>query len=267
MITRKILLKQENHFMKNKKALLFLLLTIISSIVVAQDKKQFSALLITKTNGWHHESINEGVAAIKALATRNFFDVQWHQEGVAITDKYLENFQVIIFLNTTGDIFKDDEQKAIEHFIQAGKGFVGIHSAADTEYDWPWYTKMVGRMFHIHPVIQTAKLKFTGNKFPGLNGFTEGQLWTDEWYQFDAETTTGLNYILAVDEASYNPKVQWEKKAGEGMGSFHPISWYHDYDGGRSFYTALGHLPAVYNEPAFLNHIYAGIYWAATGKK
>lgn len=240
---------------------------LFSRFSFAQEKKQFSALLVTKTAGWHHESINEGVAAIKALAARNFFDVQWHQDGVGITDQYLGKFQVIIFLNTTGDIFKPDEQKAIEHFIQAGKGYVGIHSASDTEYDWPWYTKLVGRMFHIHPAIQTAKLKFTSNKFPGLNLFTDSQWWTDEWYQFGAETATGLNYILAVDESSYDPKTNWGNKSGDGMGAFHPISWYHDYDGGRSFYTALGHMPQVYSEPAFLSHIYAGILWAATGKK
>lgn len=256
--------------MKKIPALVVTLMVLLTTInhSVAQDKKQFSALLVTKTAGWHHESINEGVAAIKALATRNFFDVQWHQDGVAITDKYLENFQVIIFLNTTGDIFKEEEQKAIEHFIQSGKGYVGIHSASDTEYGWPWYTELVGRMFHIHPVIQTAKLRFTGNTFAGLNGFTDGQWWTDEWYEFQPETISGLNYILAVDESTYNPKTVWgEGKKGDGMGSFHPVAWFHEYDGGRSFYTALGHMPVVYSEPAFLNHIYAGILWAATGKK
>jgi uncharacterized protein len=255
--------------MKKIKLLLFLLFSLVvtGSTLLAQEKKQFNALLVTKTAGWHHESINEGVTAIKELATRNFFNVQWHQEGTTVTDKYLENFQVIIFLNTTGDIFKEDEQKAIEKFIKAGKGFVGIHSASDTEYGWDWYTKLVGRMFKIHPAIQTAKLRFTDNKFSGLDQFTDGQFWTDEWYEFSPETTTDLKYILAVDESSYNAKVQWGEKKGEGMGSFHPVAWYHDYDGGRSFYTALGHMPAVYSEPAFLNHIYAGIYWAATGKK
>ena len=255
--------------MKNLKTFLVLIVihVFLFTTSVAQEKKQFNALLVTKTAGWHHESINEGVTAIKELATRNFFNVQWHQEGATVTDKYLENFQVIIFLNTTGDIFKADEQKAIEKFIKAGKGFVGIHSASDTEYGWEWYTKLVGRMFKIHPAIQTAKLKLTENKFSGLDQFTDGQFWTDEWYEFSPETTTDLKYILAVDETSYNAKVQWGEKKGEGMGSFHPVAWYHDYDGGRSFYTALGHMPAVYSEPAFLNHIYAGIYWAATGKK
>jgi type 1 glutamine amidotransferase len=235
----------------------------------AQAKKQFNALLVTKTAGWHHESINDGVTAIKDLADKNYFNVTWNQDGVPITEKYLQNFQVIIFLNTTGDIFNDEEQKAIEKFIESGKGYVGIHSASDTEYDWAWYTKLVGRMFHIHPAIQTAKLRLTKTKFTGLEGFTDGQLWTDEWYEFSPETTTGLNYILAVDESTYNPNVEWADRnlKGVGMGNFHPIAWYHEFDGGRSFYTALGHQPTDYTNTAFLNHIYAGIYWAATGEK
>lgn len=249
----------------------YLILTICLLILPswAQQKKQFNALLITKTAGWHHESIHDGVTAIKSLGEKHFFNVTWHQEGVQITDKYLQNFEVVIFLNTTGDIFNDDEQLAFEKFIQSGKGFVGIHSASDTEYDWPWYTKLVGRMFHIHPVIQTAKLRLTDKKFNGLEGFTDGQLWTDEWYEFGPEKTNGLNYILAVDESTYDPKVEWAGRSlkGSGMGDFHPIAWYHEYDGGRSFYTALGHQPTDYTNNAFLSHVYAGIYWAATGKK
>lgn len=240
-------------------------LLITSGSVDAQ--KQFKALLITKTAGWHHESINDGVEAIRQLGNRNFFDVQWHQDAGKITDDYLKDFQVLIFLNTTGNIFDSAEQKAIERFIRSGKGYVGIHSASDTEYDWEWYTRLVGRMFNIHPAIQTAQLQLTDKPFPGLQGFTGRPLWTDEWYEFGEEKIKGLNYILAVDESTFNPVTNWGTKSGKGMGAFHPISWYHTFDGGRSFYTALGHLPAVYSDPAFLQHIYAGIYWAATGKK
>lgn len=247
--------------------LFILLLAIIPATNSVRAQKQFKALLITKTAGWHHESINDGVEAIKALADRNYFDVQWHQDAIKITDKYLQDFQVLIFLNTTGNILDSAEQKAVERFIQAGKGYVGIHSASDTEYDWDWYNRLVGRMFHIHPVIQTAKLQLTGNTFPGLQGFAGSPLWTDEWYEFGEEKTKGLNYILTVDENTYDPVANWGAKTGKGMGSFHPIAWYHDFDGGRSFYTALGHLPADYRDPVFLQHIYAGIYWAATGKK
>jgi uncharacterized protein len=236
------------------------------STVTAQNK-QFKALLVTETAGWNHESIPDGIAAMKELANRNHFDLQWHQEASKITDKLLEGFQVIIFLNTTGDIFDSTEQKAIEKFIQSGKGFVGIHSASDTEYGWDWYTKLVGRMFYLHPPTQTAKLNVTVNSFPGLQGFAGSPWWTDEWYEFGEEKVKDLTYILSVDESTYKPDAKNATKTARGMGSFHPIAWYHHYDGGRSFYTALGHVPAVYKEQAFLNHIYAGIFWAATGRK
>jgi uncharacterized protein len=249
-----------------KSFILFLLFqTLISFTVMAQ--KQFKALLVTTTRGWHHESLHSGVLAIKELGVKNFFDVVLFENPNGFTDEYVSQFQVIIFLSTTGDIFDTAQQKVMERFIQSGKGFVGIHSASDTEYDWDWYNKLVGRMFKIHPVIQTARINILDAAFPGLQGFANNKLWTDEWYEFGPEKITGLNYILAVDETTYDPKVQWGEKKGVGMGKLHPLSWYHNYDGGRSFYTALGHLPTIYSDPVFLNHIYAGIFWAATGKK
>ena len=191
----------------------------------AEAQKQFKALIVTTTRGWHHESLHAGVLAIQELAKRNFFDAVLYEDPNGFTDKYVSQFQVIIFLNTTGDIFDTAQQKVMERFIQSGKGYVGIHSASDTEYDWEWYTKLVGRMFHIHPVIQTARLNILDNSFPGLQGFTGNKLWTDEWYEFGAEKITGLNYIMSVDEASYNPNVQWGEKKGVGMGKLHPVAW------------------------------------------
>lgn len=253
------------------KVVKFLLALAIVTLCIqpnaSAQTKQFKALLVTTTNGWHHESVHYGVVALKELAIRNYFDVTLLENPKGFTDKYVEQFQVIIFLNTTANIFDSAQEKVMERFIKSGKGYVGIHSASDTEYDWDWYTKLVGRMFYIHPVIQTAKLNIIDASFPGLQGFANNKLWTDEWYEFGPEKTTGLNYVLAVDESTYDPKVQWGEKKATGMGKLHPISWYHNYDGGRSFYTALGHLPAVYSDQAFLNHLYAGILWAATGKK
>jgi type 1 glutamine amidotransferase len=233
----------------------------------ASAQKQFKALLITNTKGWHHVSLHYGVVALEQLAKRNEFDLDLLQDPNSFTDNNLKQYQVVIFLNTTGDIFDSTQQKAMERFIQSGKGFVGIHSASDTEYDWEWYTKLVGRMFYIHPPTQTAKLKVLDTRFPGLQGFEGGKLWTDEWYEFGPEKVTDLQYVLAVDETSYNAKAQWGSKKTNGMGAKHPVAWYHNYDGGRSFYTALGHVPAVYSETVFLDHLYAGILWAATGKK
>lgn len=246
----------------------FIFLIIVSCLCInASAQKQFKVLLVTTTRGWHHESLHYGVLAIQELGRKNFFDVVLWEDPNGFTDKYLEQFQAVIFLNTTGDIFDSAQQKVMERFIQSGKGYVGIHSASDTEYDWDWYTKLVGRMFRIHPAIQTARLNIIDSSFPGLQGFTGNKLWTDEWYEFSADKITGLNTIMSVDETSYNPNVQWGDKKGVGMGKMHPVAWYHNYDGGRAFYTSLGHMPAIFSDPSFLNFLYAGIFWAATGKK
>ena len=231
------------------------------------QNKQFKALLVTNTSGFHHESIHTGVLAIQELGQKHHFDVSLLAGQNDFNEKFLAQFQVIIFLNTTGNIFDSAKQKAMEKFIQSGKGFVGIHSASDTEYDWEWYTKLVGRMFVAHPAIQTARIFTVDNSFPGLQPFASGILWTDEWYEFTAEKIPGLNYLLAIDEESYSPRKKGSHVTGKDKSSMHPLAWHHEYDGGRSFYTALGHVPAVFHNQLFLDHLYAGIRWAATGKK
>ena len=236
----------------------------LSIIVDAQD--QFNVLLFTKTAGFHHVSINEGVDAIRDLGKRHHFSVDWQESSTVFNARNLEKFQVIIFLNTTGDILDDEQQKAMEDFIRAGKGFVGIHSAADTEYDWDWYTKMLGRMFKIHPKIQTAKLRTVRKNFPGMETTPDSRVWTDEWYQYQEELSDDLTYLIRVDEKTFDPKVKWGDNIGEGMGEFHPMVWYHNYDGGRAYYTGLGHVPATFSDPIFLDQLAGAIWWAATGK-
>jgi type 1 glutamine amidotransferase len=251
--------------MKNKYFLSFAVLLLCSISVFSQ--KQFKVLLFTKTAGWHHESIHEGVEAIRKMGERHFFDVDWQENTMFINEKNMEKYQVIIFLNTTADVLNDEQQKAVEKFIQSGKGWVGIHSASDTEYEWPWYTKMVGMMFKIHPANQTAYLRVQDSNFPGMERFPKKLLWTDEWYEFQTPAKANdLKILVTVDEKTYNPAAKWGPNEGKGMGAVHPISWYHPYDGGRAFYTALGHIPATFSDQTFLDHIYGGIYWAATGK-
>ena len=250
--------------LKNIRPLFIFCIALCSLLPLFSQGRQFKALLVTTTRGFHHESIYAGVLAIQQMASKHQFSVEVMNNPNGFTDKYLESFQVIIFLNTTGDILDSARQKVMERFIQSGKGFVGIHAAADTEYDWEWYTKLVGRMFVSHPPTQTAKLKATDPSFPGLRAIGDGIWWTDEWYEYTPEKGSGLQYLLEVDESSYNAKAG--SKTG-GMGSFHPIAWYHNFDGGRSFYTGLGHLPEIFQNPVFLDHLYAGIFWAATGRK
>ncbi|MAN51384.1 MULTISPECIES: ThuA domain-containing protein [Marinimicrobium] len=233
--------------------------------VQAQSIPQFKVLMFTKTDGFHHKSVNEGVAAIRKMAEKHEFAVDWHEDAKLINDENLEQYDVVLFLLTTGNILNEEQQGAMERFIQSGKGFVGIHSASDTEYDWDWYTKMVGRTFHIHPRNQTAELEVLDRKFPGLERMPDKFWWTDEFYEFGTERIDTLNYILSVDGDSYDPYAKWGEKESQDM-DFRPMAWYHEYDGGRAFYTALGHIPATYGDRLFLEHIYGGLMWAATGK-
>lgn len=231
------------------------------------QSQQFKVLLFSKTAGFHHESIHEGVEGVRSLAKRHNFSVDWHEMASVFTDKSLAKYDAVIFLSTTGDILNDDQQAAFEKFIQSGKGFVGIHAAADTEYDWDWYTKMVGMMFKIHPKQQTAYINVVDSSFPGFDRFPKRMLWTDEWYEYQTPyKSKDLKFLITLDETSYEPYAKWGDNEGKGMGNFHPIAWYQNYDGGRAFYTGLGHIGAIYHDQTFLDHLYGGIYWAATGK-
>jgi type 1 glutamine amidotransferase len=244
----------------------FVLLSFLGLFAVtAAHAEQFSVVLFSQTAGWHHESIHEGVDAVRNLGALHDFKVFWTEDPKRVfNDTELKKYKVVIFLCTTGDVLNDEQQAAFERYMKAGGGFVGIHSATDTEYGWPWYTKMVGHMFHIHPAVQTATIKVEDYNFPGMDRFPKRFLFTEEWYEFDASRSDKLHYLLSVDETTYKPYAKWGPKEGKGMG-FHPLAWYQEYDGGRAFYTALGHIPATYSDQNFLHHMYGGIYWAATG--
>lgn len=243
--------------------LLLLPLLLLCSCGLAQ---QFSVLLVTETAGWHHPSIVAAVPAVQQLARRNSFRLDWQQEGQRITDERLAAFDVLLLINTTGDIFDAEEQGAVERFIQSGKGYVGVHAASDTEYGWPWYTEMLGHMFKIHPHEQTAMLDVHDNAFPGLTGWPSRLMWTDEYYEFHTgERRPGFNYLITVDESTYDTRAKWGDNVARGHGDFHPVSWYREYDGGRMFYTSLGHIPGVFSEPYFLDHLMGGLYYAARG--
>ncbi len=251
--------------MKNK--LVAILCMVSFAFTSNAQSSGMKALLFTKTAGFHHESINEGVEGIRALAERHSFDLEWQVMTNVFSDEGLKKFDVVIFLNTTGDVLNDKEQAAFERYIKNGGGWVGVHAASDTEYDWEWYTKMVGMMFKIHPSQQTAYLHVEDSNFPGMGRFPKKLLWTDEWYQYQQPALSNdLHFLVSVDEKSYKPYAKWGENEGKGMGDFHPMSWYHNYDGGRAFYTGLGHIGAIYSDQTFLDHLYGGIYWAATGK-
>ena len=247
------------------KKLLFALLLAATAWPVHAE--QFRVLLFTKTVGWHHQSLAEAVPALKQLAGKHHFTLDWSANASGFTAENLAQYDAVLFVSTTGDVLNEEQEAAFKAYIQSGKGFVGVHAAADTEYGWDWFGQLVGRRFVIHPPVQSAIVKVQKRGFPGLEGLPDEFWWTDEWYEYGEEQVSGLNYLLTIDETTFDPRADWGERAkGDGMGEFHPIAWYHEFDGGRSFYTGMGHTAASWSDPRFLEHVFGGIHWAATGQ-
>lgn len=248
--------------MKSKHLFPFTVLLIavwigISNFAEAQNY-QFRALVFSKTKGFRHQSIPDGVVAIKKLGRDHQFEVFTTEDADIFTDERLKRFDVIILMSTTGTIFNEEQKAAFQRFVQSGKGIVGIHSATDTEYEWPWYTKLIGAQFKNHPHIQSVRLNVVDKKHPATYHLPEKWLWTDELYAFK-NFNPDVRVLITADETSY------DTGSTEPMGEFHPMAWTHEYDGGRIFYTALGHTDWAFLSDNFLQHIYGGIWYAAKG--
>lgn len=210
-------------------------------------------LVFTRTSGFRHGSIPAGVQAVRRLGEQLGFSVEHTEDPARFSAPSLASFAGVIFLNTTGDILDDAQQGAFEAFIQRGGGFVGVHSAADTEYDWPWYGQLVGAWFARHPPTQEGRLVVADATHPSTRCLPDPWVRVDEWYDFRSPPPAGASILLTIDESSYG---------GGRMGAPHPMAWARQVDGGRAWYTALGHTAESYSEPAFLDHLAGGILWA-----
>lgn len=219
--------------------------------------QQFRALVFSKTAGFRHQSIPDAVVAIKKLAKDQVFSVHTTEDASYFTDENLSKFDVIILASTTGTILNEDQKAAFQRFVQSGKGVVGIHSATDTEYEWPWYNQLIGAYFLAHPQQQTLRLEVVDQSHPSTWHLPKNWLWTDELYEF-RDINPDIQVLINADESTYDP--------AKPMGTSHPMAWYHEYDGGRVFYTALGHVESAYQDADFLKHLYGGIWYAATGQ-
>jgi len=160
----------------------------------------------------------------------------------------------VIFLSTTGTILDDGQKAVFQRYIESGNGYVGIHSATDTEYDWAWYGGLVGTFFRDHPSIQPASIQIEDPNHPSTASLSQPWQRTDEWYNFQTNPRGSVHVLATMDESSYE---------GGDMGD-HPIAWCHDVaGGGRSWYTALGHTEESYSEPLFRQHLLGGIMTSA----
>ncbi len=211
--------------------------------------------MFSKTAGYRHASIPEGIEAIKALAQSNGFQVDASEDAALFAPATLARYRLVIFLNTSGSILNAAQRAAFESFVQQGGGFVGIHAAADTGYDWPWYGRLVGSYFQSHPAIQPATLQVVAVTHASTLHLPAEWRRTDEWYNFRGDPGADVTVLLRIDEGSYG---------GGTMGAQHPMAWCHTRAGGPAWYTALGHTSASYQEPLFLQHLLGGILWAAS---
>ena len=208
-------------------------------------------LIFTKTTEYRHESIEIGVKTIAELGKQNGFEISHSEDANLFIEENLNQYKLVIFLNTTGDILNDAQQKSFERFLRNGGNFMGIHSAADTEYEWPWYGKLVGAYFLNHPEKSKAEIVKVDNTHLACKHLPERWSRFDEWYNYKA-ISPDINVLLKLDETTYN---------GGENGPNHPIAWYHEYENGRAFYTGMGHTKESYSEPDFKKHLLGGILY------
>jgi len=227
------------------------LVVFLAFLCLSQSYGSDKVLLFTKTEGYRHESIETGVKAITKLGKQNDFDVTYTEDASLFTKENLSHYELEIFLNTTGDILTDDQQNNFESFIKKGGSFMGIHSAADTEYDWPWYGKLVGAYFLNHPEKSKAEIIKIDKNHQSCTHLPERWLRYDEWYNYKS-ISLDINVLLQLDENTY--------QGGEN-GPIHPIAWYQEFEGSRVFYTGMGHTKKSYSESDFKKHLLGGILY------
>ncbi|MGC4750222.1 ThuA domain-containing protein [Micromonospora sp. DT201] len=211
-------------------------------------------LVFSKTAGFRHSAIPNGIAAIQQLGSANGFTVTATEDAGQFTTSNLAQYQAVVFMSTTGDVLNASQQTAFESYIAAGGGYVGVHAAADTEYSWPWYGNLVGAWFDSHPAIQTATVKIEDRTNPSTAHLGTTWVRSDEWYNYRTNPRSSARVLASLDESSYS---------GGNMSGDHPITWCKAYGGGRAWYTGLGHTEASYTDPNFTRMLLGGLQVAA----
>jgi type 1 glutamine amidotransferase len=238
--------------MKNK---LLLCLAIAGACFLLTSLKPHAAnpkiLIFSKTNGYRHGSIPVGIAAIKKLGAENGFDVDATEDSTWFNTNTLKQYAALVFLSPTGTVFGPAEEKALHEYIHNGGGYMGIHAATDCEYKWAWYGQLAGAYFKSHPKQQQAKVLVVNKNHPATKSLPDSWERFDEWYNFK-DISPKVTVLMKLDETSYT---------GGENGDNHPVSWYQEFEGGRAFYTALGHTDESYADPKYLNHILGGIQY------
>lgn len=227
--------------------------TAASTCTLARPRAGTRVLVFSRTAGFRHTSIPDGVAAVTALGAKHGFEVESTEDPAVFSDQSLGRFAAVVFMMTTGDVLDSAQQAAFQRYIRGGRGFVGVHSASDTEYDWPWFGQLVGAYFRSHPRVQEARLDVRDRTHLSTKCLPAAWTRRDEWYDFRAPPPADAKILMTIDEKSYS---------GGRMGEFHPMVWYRDFDGGRTIYSEMGHTHESWKEQPYLDHLAGAILWA-----
>lgn len=252
-----------------------------AGLAVGDDEAAFRVLVFSRTAGFRHDSIETGVDTVRQLGAAHGFGVDHSEDPAVFTPANLARYAAVLWLSTTGTVLDDPAQRsAFEQYIRAGGGYAGVHSAADSEYDWPFYGELIGAYFHSHPVfplgaeggpgVQEAGLRREADDHPATAHLPLPWVISDEFYSFRSNPRGTVRVLLNIDESTYDQDPNTTNIAngsfliGEtGTMNDHPMSWCHDRLGGRAWYTALGHSVALYGDGAFRQHLLNGILTAA----
>jgi type 1 glutamine amidotransferase len=239
--------------------LLVSLATASSAAAQTQEEPRLKVWVYSEVTNFFHESIPAGKTAIEQLGEEHDFDVVVSDDSSMFNDATLAEFDAVVFNNTNstpaaGALMTADERAAFQRYINGGGGFVGIHSASGTERDWEWYQQLVGASFRSHPAIQDVEVEVSDRVHPSTKDLPKSWTRNEEPYDFQTNPRGSVHVLATFDESTYS---------GALMGPDHPISWCHRFEGGRSWYTGMGHNPSAFGEELFLEHVLGGIEWAA----
>lgn len=227
-------------------------LTILLVACQQQPKSATRILVFSKTEGgYRHASIEAGKKMFMQLANQYHYEADTSEDANLFTSQNLSQYKAIVFLSTRGDILNDQQQLAFQQFIQNGGGFLGIHAATTTEYSWPWYNELVGAYFDGHPEPQAARYTVVDTNFSPVKHLPKQFSWFDEVYNFKS-VKENIQPVITVDEMSYT---------GGKMGAHHPVCWYQEVFGTRSFYIGQGHFDEAYSDSNFVQLVFNGLNW------
>ncbi|MES2443901.1 MAG: ThuA domain-containing protein [Pseudomonadota bacterium] len=242
--------------------LLRLLLLLIGAAAIvgpaAAAARHPHVLIFSYSTGYRHASIEAGVAAVKAMGERAGMTMVASADPDIFSEAGLKAFDAIVFVSNTtkpkepeSEWFTGTRRDALQAFVHRGGGIVGIHAAADSHYNWPWFGRLMGGRFVRHPQgTPEGVVTIVDSKHPSTKGLARSVKRVDEWYYYD-DFNPQVRLLVVLDPQSI----------GEKDVNPNPMSWSQEFEGGRVFYTGMGHTPESYAEPWFLKHLEGGLNW------